>query len=245
MLTKQSSPVDIEYHIEQMKVLLISSAESKIIEDILDLERLVKNQNIKNFINKELKYESWNYDTQIIINACNKKKEKDLIIVNHIKECYNFMIFRYLEEKVVNFPKIVVSKEGNHKSFKWIFTCYNKHEGEDPVRWTNMKLTKALQSSNIIAMFNILQDSNEEITIDEKWLRSNKASFYSLDIFEDTNSLIEKQEIKKLKAQLIISSPNPITEPLHIEVASFFQINDDLEDDNDLHVNHPALEDEV
>lgn len=231
MLTKQSSPVDIEYHIEQMKVLLISDEESKTLDEILVLEKLASNQKIKSFIDKELNNESWSYDTQLIINACKKKKEKNLIIINHIKECYNFMIFRSLEDKISNFPKIIISKEGNHKSFKWIFICHSKHEGDDPVRWANAKLNKALEGSTATAMFEILKDNNEQILVTDKWLNSNKSSFYSSDIFEDTNSLIVKKERERLKLQLIAFNPVSIQQINHVDNIEINDNNEHVEDD--------------
>lgn len=208
MLTKQSSPVDIEYHVEQMKILRISEKEVDVIQKVLQLESIVADKSVSKFIDKELGDESWNYETQTLINACKKKLEKDVVINNHIKECYNFMIFRYMEEKMGNFPTIVVSKEGNHKGYKWIFTCHSRHEGDDPVRWANMKLTKAMENSTSPALFEMMQDDNEEVVINEKWLIDNKQSFYSSDIFEDTNTLLLKKERERVSSTLVVSPSN-------------------------------------
>lgn len=231
MLMKKSNPSDIEYHIEQMKVLLMSQAEEEILEQVLRLESFVENKNITSFIGKELGDESWNYDTQALLNSCKKKREKDLIIKNHIKECYHFMIFRYLEEKISNFPEIVVSKEGNHKSYKWIFTCHSRHEGDEPVRWANMKLNKAMELSNIKALFEMMQDDREQVIINEKWLISNSQSFYSSDIFEDTNTIIRRKENEKMNAQLVTVMPT-VTEVANLTPIDTQLNGYDPEDDN-------------
>lgn len=200
MLTKQSSPVDIEYHIEQMKILRVSDKEVEVIQKILQLESIISDKSVKKFIDKEVAGESWNYESQLLINSCKKKLEKDVVIKNHIKECYNFLIFRSLEDKLVNFPTVVVSKEGNIKNYKWIFTCHSRHEGDDSVRWANMKLNKAMENSTTAAFFEMMKDEHEEVVINEKWLIDNKQSFYSVDIFEDTNTLLQKKAREKSKA---------------------------------------------
>lgn len=74
MLTKQSTIEEIETHIEQMSILLIEQKELQTIDKLLFLEELLKDDGIQRMIKTDLTDDTWDYQTQVLINSCKRKK---------------------------------------------------------------------------------------------------------------------------------------------------------------------------
>lgn len=185
MLNYKSKPNDIIDYIEQLKLLLLSEQEKERINQILSLDKLIKDDSIRDLIEEDLKDEKWIEDTKVLINTCCKKIEKSLIVQNHIDECLNFIVYRFLEEKA-NHVNIEV-----HKTIgAWNFNMVDKKD--DKVKWVHQKFITAFNNSTIDILFEKIMNEQEErvLFITLPWLHANRNLFYSEKIFNDLNSQI-------------------------------------------------------
>lgn len=185
MLQLKSKPKEIEYHIEQVEMLAMSPEESEKIAKIMALKELISDPSIKELIEEDLKDETWIEETNILINTCNKRQAKSFVLQEHIKQCKNFMVFRYIEDKLLYCKAIVVAKD------PWAFKEIDPTGQESP--WVNSKFLKFFEESEIPELFASVM-KEETFSIDTEWLYKNKTTIYSDDIFEDIDFLIKRKK---------------------------------------------------
>lgn len=177
MLHHKSKPEDVIHYISQLEMLLLSVEEKKQISQIMALEYLIKDVGIKGLIAEDLKDETWIKDTQILINTCCKKIEKDLMVQNQILECQNFIVFRFLEEKMMT-----TDLEIHKQMMGWSFNEVDKH-GEKS-KWVSQKFMRVFEKSSIDKV--LIKFMNEGVLpINLSWLYSNRGEFFSDSIFSD------------------------------------------------------------
>lgn len=193
MLRKNSSPSDIEFHIEQMEILLMDKNEKNTIEKIMQLESIVEDSTIQHIIQSELNDENWNYETKVLINYCKRKLLKSELIQEHIKLCNNFLVYKYLEEKLFQVSYITAQREQLARSDRWIFSFQPRNEELDPCRWANTKFVKAVNNSNIDTLLLASMDSNDKVIINSKWLSDHYNSLFNETIFEDINNHVKEK----------------------------------------------------
>lgn len=181
MINFKSAPEDIIHYKEQIKLLLLSDKEKAQINQILDLNKIIQDDSIKNLIKEDLKDNKWLEDTKILINTCVNKIEKTMSLQKHIEDCDNFLIYRYLENKCSNM-KIEVSKQITG----WLFNEINNKEERS--KWASKKFLDVFEKSNIAIEIISLLKENNKIEIDLKWLYKNRDLFYNDDIFLGINN---------------------------------------------------------
>lgn len=186
MLHLKSKPKEIEYYIQQVEMLSMNTEEADKISKILALKDLIADSSIKELIEEDLKDESWLEATNILINTCNKRQVKSKILQEHVQQCKNFMVFRYLEDKLLYVKEIRVSKN------PWAFTEIDLQGKETP--WVNFKFGKCFEESDFPS---ILDNSFEDgqFIINHECLQTNKANIYTEEIFEDLDFLIKKKKM--------------------------------------------------
>lgn len=184
MLQQKSKIKEIEYHIQQVEMLSMNQQEEEKLSKIIALQTLIENDDIKELIAEDLKDESWLEATQILIKTCNKRMLKSEVLIEHVKQCKNFMVFRYIEDKLLYSKEIIVTKKP--WSFQEVSASNEKSE------WINSKFSKAFMDSEIPLVLDELM--KEELTINTEWLYKNKCYFFSEDIFEDIDFLIKKKK---------------------------------------------------
>lgn len=185
MLQLKSKPKEIEYHIQQVEMLAMSEEESKKIAKIMALKELISDPSIKELIEEDLKDENWIEKTNILINTCHKRQAKSLVLQEHIRQCKNFMAFRYIEDKFLYCKTILVTNN------PWQFKEIDSSGQESP--WVNSKFLKLFEESDIVDMISSVIKP-EGFTIDTEWLYKNKTTIYSDDIFEDIDFLLKKKK---------------------------------------------------
>lgn len=189
MLHYKSKPEEILYHIEQMEMLLMSEKDRLNIAKILALENILKDQSLKVLIAEDLQDEDWIEDTQILVDTCYKKMERDLISQEHIDECRNFMVYRYLEEKCGT-----CSIEITKSITGWIFNEYDKHGGKS--RWVSQKFVRAFDMSKMPRKLEPLLQEEPFLNIDLAWIQKRRDELYSQDIFLEINMRKRKSLVK-------------------------------------------------
>lgn len=208
MLTKQSTIEEIETHIEQMSILLIEQKELETIDKLLFLEELLKDDGIQRMIKTDLNDDTWDYQTQVLINSCKRKKMKAELIKEHINKCYDFLILRHLEERSIKYLKIQAERHETAREPKWVFICYPKQDDLDPVRWANAKFMNAVEKSSIKTLLEKFLDERDNAHINEKWVMENRHHLYNEDIFTDINTLLEKRMHKLLTESINLKNNN-------------------------------------
>lgn len=193
MLTKQSTIEEIETHIQQMSILLMAQKELETIEKLMFLEDLLKDEGIQRMIRTELEDDTWDYDTQVLINSCKRKKLKADLTKEHISKCYDFLILRHLEERTIKYAKVIAERHETARETKWIFTCIPRQDDLDPVRWANAKFLQAVENSSIKTIFEKCMDERDNVTMNENWVMENRDKLYNEEIFSDMNQLLEKK----------------------------------------------------
>lgn len=190
MLHQKSTPDEAIHHIEQMELLLLTNEEKQRLNQIMSLDYLLKDAAIHDLIAQDLKDKKWIKDTQVLIKTCYAKIEKNLIAQHHITECHNFIVFRFLEDKLMTCD-IEVSKQIG----SWIFNEINRRG--DKTRWISQKFMRNFDKSNISQLFEC-QLSSPSLLLDLSWLNKHREMFFSDDIFLDLKkrvwSVIEHSE---------------------------------------------------
>ncbi|NCQ51481.1 hypothetical protein GW796_06220 [archaeon] len=185
MLHQKSTPKEIEYYIQQVEMLAMNEVESKTIAKIIALRELVSDESIKELIAEDLKDETWIDETNILINTCNKRQIKSTVLQSHIQQCKNFIVFRYLEDKLYSVKEISVTKN------PWIFKEVD-NDGKESV-WFNSKFLKIFDDSSIRGLLSEIM-SESDLIINNDLLHKNRDNIYSQDIFEDLDFLINKKK---------------------------------------------------
>lgn len=176
MLHYKSKPDDIIHYINQMKMLLLSKQEKEHITKILSLENIIKDTETRDLIIKDLENEHWVDETQVLINICQKKLKKTMLVEKHIGECYNFIVYRFLEEKA-----FLVDIEIYKQISGWNFNEIDKYGEKN--KWVSQKFMRAFDASELHNIFdNFLREKNI-LKIDLKWLHMNRTIFFSENIF--------------------------------------------------------------
>ncbi len=188
MLQIKSKPKDIEYYIQQVEMLSMSEEEMSKVSKVMALKELISDESIQELIAEDLKDDTWVDATNILISICNKRQIKSEVLQEHIKQCKNFMVFRYIEDKLLGVKEIVVSK------INWEFKEVDMSGKQS--QWVNFKFNKVFEESDLKTIFGNLSEV-ENITIDSEWLYKNKNKIYSSDIFEDIDFLIKKKRKEK------------------------------------------------
>ncbi len=184
MLQQKSKIKEIEYYIQQVEMLSMNSNEESRLEKIIALQELIDNDSMKELIAEDLKDEGWLESTKILINTCNKRMVKSTVLLEHVKQCRNFMVFRYIEDKLLYFKEIVIAKD------PWDFKEVDvKNLSAD---WINSKFVKVFHESEMPGILEQFMTENK-IAINTEWLYTNKDKFFSEDIFEDIDFLIKKK----------------------------------------------------
>lgn len=183
MISNHSKIEDIENYIEKLELLSLTDEENNQLSTILQLENILNNQTLKDLISEDLKDENWIHETQILIHTCIKRKEKAQIIQEYLQDCYGFLIFKILEDKIRK-NKIIYFQQPNH-----FFEDKNTS-----IPWKNKKISSCLSKKNITFFEN---------SLDMQWLQSHRHYFFQDIIFEDINQLLMK---KKSHTQNKISS---------------------------------------
>ncbi len=184
MLQLKSKPKEIEYYIQQVEMLAMNGDEMEKIEKIMALKDLISDISVKELIAEDLKDENWLEATNILIHTCNKRLVKSSVLQEHIKQCKNFMVFRYIEDKLLYAKEIVISK--NPWDFKEV------DPSGQTSQWVNSKFIKSFEDSDVPEVFNSFSES-DTLSINAEWLYKNKDKLYSQDIFEDIDFLIKKK----------------------------------------------------
>lgn len=191
MLHIKSKPEDIAHHILQMELLLLSEKEKAQISQILALENLLKDDAIKGLIEEDLKDEKWIEDTNILINTCYNKIEKTLLVEEHITQCRNFMVFRYMEAKCSTCKIEVFKQIGG-----WIFNeIDNKNEKS---RWVSQKFLRNFEISNVPTKLIEIMETTTSLEITLQWLHKNREAFFKEEVFMDLNTLLKEKSVLRM-----------------------------------------------
>jgi hypothetical protein len=187
MLELKSKPKEIEYYLQQVEMLAMSPDEIKKINKIMALRELMADPDVKELIEEDLKDENWIEATNLLLNTCNKKQAKALVLQEHIRQCKNFMAFRYMEDKLLYSNAIIVEMSIDQVTFKEVDS--SGHEAA----WVNTKFIKVFEESDLPSILSSVADGST-FTIDREWLYKNKTTIYSDDIFEDIDFLLKRKK---------------------------------------------------
>lgn len=185
MLNPKSKIKEIEYFIKQLELLSINKEDNLKLDKIIEFKELIYDLSIKEILGENINNKNWLNITNIIIDDCNKKQLKSNLIKKQIKECENFMVFRYLEDKLSNAKELKISKN------PWLFIEVDLNGKE--CDWINYKFIKILENSNFHKILNESLEDNNLIIINNELLQINKKEIFSNDIFEDLEVLINKK----------------------------------------------------
>jgi hypothetical protein len=184
MLHHKSKIDDVNHYIAQMEMLLLSDRELQQINQIMALENLVKDQAIKGLIAEDLKDDAWIEDTKILINTCYKKIEKSMIVQNHIDDCKNFIVYRFLEDRCR-----LCDMEIYKQISGWNFNEIDKHGNKS--RWVSAKFMRSFTTSLIPSRFDELMGETTSLSINLAWLHLNRTVFYTEELFMDLNQRLK------------------------------------------------------
>jgi len=187
MLQLKSKPKEIEYYLQQVEMLAMSPEESLKINKIMALKELIADPDIKELIEEDLKDENWIEATNLLLNNCNKRQAKSIVLQEHIRQCKNFMVFRYMEDKLLYANGIIVYLDVDQVTFKEIDSSGNE------ASWVNTKFIKVFEESDLPGILASVSEQST-FTIDREWLYKNKTTIYSDDIFEDIDFLLKRKK---------------------------------------------------
>lgn len=187
MLQLKSKPKEIEYYLQQVEMLAMSPEEIQKINKIMALKELIADPDVKALIEEDLKDENWIEATNLLLNNCNKKQAKSLVLQEHIRQCKNFMAFRYIEDKLLYSNAVIVDMNIDQVTFKEIDSSGSESA------WVNTKFIKVFEESDLPSILSSATD-NSTFTIDREWLYKNKTTIYSDDIFEDIDFLLKRRK---------------------------------------------------
>lgn len=176
MISHHSKIADIENYIEKLELLSLTQEENNQLTTILQLENIINNQTLKDLISEDLKDENWIQETQILIHTCLKRKEKAQIIQEYLQDCYGFLIFKILEDKLKKIDMLYFQQP-----------CHFFEDKAHSIPWKNKKLLHSLQKKNIQFL----------IYLDNKWLQSHRDLFFKDIIFEDINQLLARKKSRE------------------------------------------------
>ena len=162
----------------------MSPQEEAKLSKIISLQTLVESNEIKELIAEDLKDEDWLEETLILIQACNKRILKSEVLKEHINQCKNFIVFRYIEDKLIYTKELVVSK--NPWEFKEVSPLNEKNQ------WINSKFHKYFLDSYMPEILNDMI-KEKELVIDTEWIYKNKSIFFNEEIFEDIDFILKKK----------------------------------------------------
>lgn len=184
MLQQKSKIKDIEYYIKQVEMLSMNDEEEAKLSKIIALKDFIDNESIKELISEDLKDETWLESTKVLINTCNKRLLKSAVLLEHVKQCRNFMVYRYIEDKLLYVKEIIFDElEGAFKEID-----LNGKQTD----WINSKFIKSFSDSEMPSIF-VTLTKNSQLTINSDWLYKNKELFFTEEIFEDIDFLIKKK----------------------------------------------------
>lgn len=187
MLQLKSKPKEIEYYLQQVEMLAMSSEEIQKINKIMALKELISDPDVKELIEEDLKDENWIEATNLLLNNCNKRQAKSLVLQEHIRQCKNFMVFRYMEDKLLYANAIIIEMNIDEVKFKEVDPSGNE------ASWVNTKFIKVFEESDLPSILSTATDSSS-FTMDREWLYKNKTTIYSDDIFEDIDFLLKRKK---------------------------------------------------
>lgn len=186
MLHYKSKPEEILFYIEQMKLLLLSDKEKKQIQQIMSLDNLIKDDSV-DLIAEDIQFKSWVKKTQILINKCCQKIEKSLLVENHIEDCKNFIVYRYLEEKL----KLVEYIEIQKQLGGWNFNEIDVHERKS--KWLSQKFIQSFENSSCKKFLESSLQEGNILQINLMWLHEHREGFFSDNMFLDLNIQLKNQ----------------------------------------------------
>lgn len=184
MLHNKSKIKDIEYYIQQINMLSIDSEEEINLAKLISLQEFLTNDSLKYLISEDLKDENWLESTKILINTCNKRLIKSEVLKEHTKQCKNFMVYRYLEDKLHSSKYII---------FDELEAIFKEVDFTDKEKiWINPKFITIFNDSEMPEKFlSLTKDNIIQINLD--WLYRNSSIFFNENIFEDIDTIVRKK----------------------------------------------------
>lgn len=183
MLFIKSKPEEILYHINQVETLLLSREELDKMNKFTFLNEFIENSVIKKSIKEDIPESRWIEETKNIIEVYNFKVKRNENLKKHIKECKNFIVYRYLEEKCS-----VANIEAFQQIGSWIFNEVDLKKAEKS-RWVSQKFLRNFEFSDMPEKLKtVMKDNWVEINL--KWLHQNREFFFSNEIFKDLKKII-------------------------------------------------------
>ena len=183
MLFIKSKPEEIIYHINQLETLLLTKEEIDRVNKFIYLNEFIDDKNVNIFLKDEFNESLWIDETKKIVDKCSLKLKRNLILKKHIKECKNFIVYRYLEEKCST-----VNIEAFQQIGSWIFNEIDTKRDEKS-RWVSQKFLKNFEYSDIPDKLKLIMKDNF-LEINLKWLHQNRKLFFSEDIFKDLKKIV-------------------------------------------------------
>lgn len=183
MLFIKSKPEEILYHINQVETLLLSRDELDKMNKFIFLSEFIENNTIQTTIREDIPESKWIEETKKIIEVYSNKVKRNETLKKHIKECKNFIVYRYLEEKCS-----VANIEAFQQIGSWIFNEVDLKKDEKS-RWVSQKFLRNFEFSDMPEKLKgVMKDNWVEINL--KWLHQNREFFFSNDIFKDLKKII-------------------------------------------------------
>ena len=183
MIFIKSKPEEILYHINQVETLLLSKSEIDKINRFMFLGEFIENESIQNIIKDDIPDSKWLEETTKVVENYSSKLKRNESLKKHIKECKNFIVYRYLEEKCSN-----VTIEAFQQIGIWIFNEIDLKR-EEKSRWVSQKFLRNFEFSDIPEKLKIIMKDNC-LEINLKWLHENRDFFFSNEIFKDLKKIV-------------------------------------------------------
>lgn len=183
MLFIKSKPEEILYHINQVEALLLSREEIEQMNKFIFLGDFINNENTEKSLKEDIPDSKWIEETKKIIETYQNKLKRNDILKKHIRECKNFIVYRYLEEKCS-----VANIEAFQQIGSWVFNEVDLKQSEKS-RWVSQKFLRNFEFSDIPEKLKTIMQNNH-LEIDLKWLHKNRDFFFSNDIFKDLKKIV-------------------------------------------------------
>jgi len=189
MINSKSKNEEIFYYIEQLKLLMMSEEEFLVINKILSLEKILKDDKVKDLIAEDLKDESWIEATKVLLQTCYKRSEKSVVIGKRIQMCEGLLIFKYLEDKLKT-SKLLTLKfiDG-----KWSFYDAGR-------LWVNSKFSAIFNQSSVakdLFLLKGLSPLQDELQLTSELLYINRDVFFTSELFEDVNIVLMRNKAQQ------------------------------------------------
>lgn len=178
MLFIKSKPEEILYHINQVDSLLLSKEEIDRMNKFTYLSDFVNNEHIGKNLKEDIPDSKWIEETKKIIEIYENKIKRNEVLKSHVRECKNFIVYRYLEEKCTSTNVEAFQQIGN-----WIFNEVD-FKCSEKSRWVSQKFLRNFEFSDVPEKLKTIMEDNH-IEINLKWLHKNRDLFFSEDIFKD------------------------------------------------------------